>query len=71
VDQTAGHMKTETEKPQNQKHHKNRPKHSYSPSIISATLKFGSLKIQSLKIILIKPFRMTFRTPGNVGRIAG
>jgi hypothetical protein len=29
VDQTAGHMEAETQKPQNQKHNENRPKHVY------------------------------------------
>jgi len=34
VDQTAGHMETEAEKPQNQKHYENCPKHIYSPLLI-------------------------------------
>jgi hypothetical protein len=29
VDQTTGYVKAETQKPQNQKHHKNCPKHVY------------------------------------------
>jgi cell division septation protein DedD len=31
MDQTSSHVKAETEKPKNQKHNKNRPKHIYSP----------------------------------------
>jgi hypothetical protein len=34
VDQAAGHVETETEKPKNQKHYENRPKHIYSPLLI-------------------------------------
>jgi hypothetical protein len=43
VDQTSAHMQTETQKPQNQKHHKNCPKHSHIPLLLASTTKEFSL----------------------------
>jgi hypothetical protein len=34
VNQTTGHVEAETQKPQNQKHNENRPKHIYLPRFI-------------------------------------
>jgi hypothetical protein len=59
VDQAAGNVKTKTEKPKNQKHNKNRPKHIYSPLLLKFSL-----------TLTTRRFPTTFRTPNKIGRIA-
>ena len=40
MDQASGNVQAETEKPQNQKHNENRPKHICSPSLVLRILEF-------------------------------
>jgi hypothetical protein len=65
VDQTSAQVQTETQKPQNQKHHKNCPKHSHILLLLASTPKEFSYPQANLEASMKLLLTVFFIHDGN------